>query len=82
LHLASFFAHPDVVEILLKHSAPVRVKNTRGETPVDLVSGDWSPELENVYTSIANTIGMQIDLPRIREARPKVAKLLREGTAE
>ena len=58
------------------------MKNTRGETPVDLVSGDWSPDLENVYTSIANTIGMQIDLPRIREARPKVAKLLREGTAE
>ena len=82
LHLASFFARPDLVEVLLKHDAPVRAKNGKGETPLDLVSGDWSPELENVYTSIANMIGMQIDLPRIREARPKVAKLLRERTAK
>jgi hypothetical protein len=78
LHLASFFARPDLAEVLLKHDAPVRAKNGKGETPLDLVSGDWSPELENVYTSIANMIGMPIDLPRIREARPKVAQLLRE----
>jgi ankyrin repeat protein len=77
LHLASFFAHTDLVELLLKHGASVRAKNARGETPLELVSADWSPELENVYTSIANMIGMEIDLPRIREARPRVAKLLR-----
>jgi len=76
LHLASFFAHPEVVELLLKHGAPVRVKNGRGETPLDLASGDWSPELENVYKSIAGMIGMEIDLPRVREARPKIARLL------
>jgi hypothetical protein len=80
LHLASFFAHPDLVDVLLKHGAPVRVKNGRGETPLDLVSGDWGPDMENVYTSIANMIGMQIDLPRIREARPKIVKLLRDHT--
>ncbi|MBP7937147.1 MAG: aldo/keto reductase [Phycisphaerae bacterium] len=78
LHLASFFAHLDVVELLLKHGAPVRVQNGRGETPLDLVASDWSRELEEAYTSIADMIGMQIDLPRIREARPKVARLLRE----
>ena len=80
LHLASFFAHPDLVEVLLKQGAPVGVKNGKGETPLELVSGDWNPELEKVYTSIANMIGLPIDLPRIREARPKVAKLLRERT--
>lgn len=76
LHLASFFAHPDIVATLLKHGAPVGVKNKRGETPVDLVSGEWTSNLENVYTSIANLIGMEVDLARIREARPQVAKLL------
>jgi hypothetical protein len=77
LHLASFFAHPVLVELLLKHGASVRAKNARGETPLDLVSADWSPDLERVYTSIANMIDMQIDLPRIRQSRPKVAELLR-----
>jgi predicted aldo/keto reductase-like oxidoreductase len=80
LHLASFFAHPDLVELLLKHGAPVGVKNGRGETPLDIVSGDWSPELENVYKSIADMIGMEIDLPRVRQARPKIAKLLSDRT--
>lgn len=78
LHLASFFAHSDLVELLLKHGASVRVKNKRGETPVDLIAGEWSPPLEAVYTSVANTIAMPIDLPRIRETRPKIAKLLRD----
>jgi len=82
LHLASFFAHPALVELLLKHGAPIHVKNGRGETPLDLVSGVWSPELENVYTSIAKAIDMPIDLPRIRQARTKVAGMLREPTAE
>jgi hypothetical protein len=78
LHLAAFFAHRELVELLLEKGAAVSVKNARGETPLDLVSAEWSPELENVYTSIANMIGMEIDLPRIREARPKVVKLLSE----
>ena len=82
LHLASFFARPDLVELLLKHDAPVLAKNGKGESPLDLVSGVWSRELENVYTSIGNMIGMEIDLPRIREARPKVAKLLSEHTVK
>jgi predicted aldo/keto reductase-like oxidoreductase len=78
LHLAAFFAHPDTVELLLKHGASFRAKNVRGETPLDEVSADWSPELEKVHTSIANGIGMKIDLSRIKEARPKIAKLLRD----
>jgi hypothetical protein len=78
LHLAAFFAHLDIVELLLKHNASVRVKNGRGETPLDIVSADWSAELEQGYTGIANAIGIQIDLPRIKETRPKVAQMLRD----
>jgi outer membrane protein assembly factor BamB len=82
LHLAAFFAYPDLVEMLLKQDASILVKNARGETPLDLVSSGWSPELEKVYTSIANLLDMQIDLARIKEARPKIAKLLRDRTKE
>jgi len=82
LHLASFFAYPDLVELLLKNGASVDVKNASNESPLDLVSADWSTELEGVYTSIAQAIGIQINLPRVREARPNVATLLREQKAK
>jgi predicted aldo/keto reductase-like oxidoreductase len=78
LHIASFFAYSDLVELLLKHGASLRARNATGETPLDLVSADWDPELEKTYTSVANVIDMRIDLSRIREARPKVARLLRD----
>jgi hypothetical protein len=77
LHLASFFAYPDLVELLLKHGASVDVKNARHESPRDLVSAEWSTGLEEVYTSIAPAIGIEIDLPRIRATRPKVAQQLK-----
>ena len=82
LHLASFFAHPDLVELLIKHGASVRVKNARGETPLDVVSADWSPQLEGTYKSIGDLVGIELDLARIKQARPKVAKLLREHAAK
>lgn len=82
LHLASFFAYPDVVALLLQHGASVAVKNANKETPLDLVSAEWSEELAGVYSSLAQAIGIQIDLPRTREARSKVAALLREQTSK
>jgi predicted aldo/keto reductase-like oxidoreductase len=82
LHLAAFFGRQDVVELLLQHGASVQAKNARGETPLDIVSTDWSPALEQGYTAIANAIGLEIDLPRIKQTRPKIAKLLRERTAK
>ena len=78
LHLASFFAYPDLVGLLLNKGAVVRVKNSRGETPLDMVSADWSPELEGVYRHVGNLIDRELDLARIKQARPKVARLLRD----
>ena len=77
LHLASFFAHPELVELLLQHGASVSVKNARGETPLDLVSADWSPELEGIYKFVGNVLDVDLDLTRIKQARPKVSQLLR-----
>jgi hypothetical protein len=34
--------------------------------------------LEQGYTTIGSALGMPIDLPRIKQTRPKIAKLLRE----
>ncbi|NQT39613.1 MAG: PQQ-binding-like beta-propeller repeat protein [Planctomycetes bacterium] len=81
LHIAAFFAHAELVELLLEKGASVSAKSGRGETPLDVVSADWSPQLEGLYKSIGNSIGIELDLPRIRQTRPEVAKLLREHAA-
>ena len=82
LHIAAFFAYAELVEALLEKGASVSVKNKRGETPLDVVSADWSPQLEGIYKSVGELIGTELDLTRIKQTRPKVAKLLRERAAK
>jgi outer membrane protein assembly factor BamB len=82
LHIAAFFAQAELVEVLLGKGASVSVKNGRGETPLDVVSAEWSLQLEGLYKSIAELIGIELDLARIQQTRPKVAKLLREHAAK
>jgi outer membrane protein assembly factor BamB len=78
LHLASFFARQELVELLLGNGASVRAKNGKGETPLDVVSADWSPQLEGIYQSVGRAVGIDLELDQIKLTRPKVAKLLRD----
>ena len=77
LHFASFFAHGDLVELLLAKGASVAAANKRGETPLDMVSADWTPQLEEIYKSVGNLIGIELDLARIKQMRPNIAERLR-----
>jgi hypothetical protein len=81
LHIASFFAYTELVELLLEKGASVGVKNGRGETPLYVVSANWSPQLEETYKSIGDLIGIELNLARIKQTRPKIAILLRERVA-
>ena len=78
LHLASFFAHEDIVKLLLENGASVEAKNRRGETPLNGVSADWSPDLERIYKLVGNMVDIELDLDRIKQARPRIADLLRD----
>ena len=78
LHIASFFAHSDLVRLLLTKDASTTAKSLRGETPIDVVSAEWSPEVEGRYNTIGNLVGIELDLERIKAARPKIAELLRQ----
>ena len=49
------------MELLLENGASVRVKNGRGETPLDVVSDDWSPQLEGTYKYVGNLVGIELD---------------------
>jgi hypothetical protein len=82
LHTAAFFGHADTVKLLLEYGADVNAKNIRGETPLDTVADEWTDELQEFYRMIASTFQLELDLERIKAARPVVAKLLRENGGE
>ena len=79
LHIAAFFGHPETVKLLLAKGAEVNAKNIRSETPLDTVAAPWSPELEGLYKFIAGLLKIQLDLERIKAARPKIAAILRRS---
>ena len=79
LHTAAFFGHPDTVTLLLEYGAEVNAKNARGGTPLDNVADEWTDELQGVYRMIAGMFQLELDLERIKAARPVVAEMLRDN---
>ncbi len=79
LHTAAFFGHPDTVTLLLEHGAEVNTRNAIGGTPLDNVADEWTDELQGVYGMIAGMFQLELDLERIKAARPMVAEILRDN---
>ena len=42
------------------------------------MSGTWSEELEGVYKAVGGYLKLELDLDKIKSARPKIAALLAE----
>ena len=82
LHIAAFFGYPEIVKLLLDKDADVNTLNSRGEKSLQIVSGEWSQELEGIYNFFDSTLKVPVDLERIKAARPEVAVLLREHGAK
>jgi hypothetical protein len=78
LHMAAFFGHIEIVKALVAKGADVNARNDRSETPLDTVSGPWSKELGGLYQAIGGALKLELDLDKIKSARPKIATLLGE----
>ncbi len=76
LHIASFLANEELVELLLAAGAMIGARNGKGETVVDLVSANWSPQLEAIYRAHSESTGIELDLNRIKRSRVKLAEQL------
>jgi len=76
LHMAAFFGHPQIVKALLAKGANVNVRNQRSQTPLDTVKDAWSEELEGIYRGIGGALKLELDLEKIKAARPRIAALL------
>lgn len=78
LHVAAFFGHPSMVRLLLEAGADPQARNSSDQTPLDVVTMEWTPELEQLYVFFADALQLQLDLDRIRAARPEIADILRQ----
>ena len=77
LLVASFFCHLETVKFLLENGAEVNAKNNIGQTPLDIVAGEWSPELAGLYEFFGAILQTELDLEEIKSMRPVVADILR-----
>jgi len=77
LHSAAFLGHAAIVKLLLENGAKVNAKNKYGSTPLDGVTAEWTQELEGLYQFFEGIMQIQLDLEKIKAARPKVAEILR-----
>ena len=81
LHMAAFFGHIEIVKALVAKGADIGIRNERSDTPLGTVEGAWSEELEGVYQVIGKGLKLELDLEKIKSARPKIAALLtKEGS--
>ncbi len=79
LHTAAFFARTEIVEALLEAGADRTTQNDRGATAYDAVTAPWEA-VQPMYEALVPQLrpaGVELDLNRIQEARPKVAEMLK-----
>ncbi len=82
LLIAAFFGHREIVELLLDNDADINAKNKEGSTPLDIVSAAWGPGIEGVYKYLGGLLRLELNLKRIRDARPQIAELLTKHGAK
>ncbi|MHC4528164.1 MAG: ankyrin repeat domain-containing protein, partial [Planctomycetota bacterium] len=82
LHIAAFFGNTETVKLLLDKGADVNARNLMLQKPLDTVAAPWSPELAEIYKFIAGLLQIELDLEKIKAARPKIAAILREHTGK
>jgi hypothetical protein len=84
LLIASFFAHPEIVEALLEAGADPNISNNDGSTALDTVQAPWE-EVKWIYDYVGEILspaGLVLDYGRIRETRPQIAATLRGNGAK
>ena len=79
LHVAAFFADQESVEALIAAGADLQATNRNGETPLDIVAGEWTPQVETLYRTVGNMLGRDFDLEALKRVRPRVAEKLRQA---
>jgi ankyrin repeat protein len=81
LHGAAFLGQLEIVKLLIRHKADVNLRSDKGETPLDTVAAEWNDELQGITQFIAGILKLEVDVERVKAARPKIAEILRKNGA-
>ena len=79
LHVAAFMGRFEIVNLILSKGANLKILNNRKETPIDVVSGEWTDELAGFYRLLNGLTTNKVDLHEIRKARPRMQRVLKVG---
>jgi YVTN family beta-propeller protein len=77
LHVAAFMCREQIIRTFLKNGASVATRNHRRESPIDVVTGEWSKELSDLYQFLNSIANLGLNLEDIQKQRPKIASILR-----
>jgi len=79
LHVAAFFCRAEIVKALVDKGADRTIRNSYGSTPLEAVSAPFEavkPVYEH-FAKILAPMGVNLDLERIKQARPQIAEMLK-----
>jgi len=75
--VAAFMCREQIIRTFLKNGASVATRNHRRESPIDVVTGEWSKELSDLYQFLNSIANLSLNLEDIQKQRPKIASILR-----
>jgi hypothetical protein len=78
LHNAAFMCRSEIVSALLKIGASTTIRNHRRESPIDVVSGDWSKSLGDLYRYLNTVVAQKTNLEKLHEQRKDMIMQLRK----
>jgi ankyrin repeat protein len=78
LHNAAFMCRSEIVSALLKIGASTTIRNHRRESPIDVVSGDWSKSLGDLYRYLNTVVAQKTNLEKLQEQRKDMVMQLRK----
>jgi len=79
LHSAAFLCRIEIVGMLLDNGADKTLKNNFGNTALESVAGPFS-DVKFIYDQFSKDLGplgFKLDYKQVKEARPKIAEMLR-----
>lgn len=80
--VAAFFGHEPIVRMLIHAGANVDATNNMGFTALQIVDGDWSPQVVKIYKFMEKLMRIDLDLDAIRDSRAGIAAILRVAGEE
>lgn len=73
---AAFFGHTEVLQQLIDAGAHTNTTDQTGAPILEIMEMPWE-QIRPIYEMVHSSIGLPFDEQRIKEARPRVAELLR-----